>query len=194
MNKDTDFSTDCIDITPNSLQLLEDYVGSIGAHQQKLLNDVNTYIHSGQITTKTLMDAITWMSFLKEDNESGQDTQKKSFREIAITFSKFIPLIAEIFQAHSRQIELLEGVQKFCCSEAAKSLPIFPKLIKCFYDFEILTSDAIMEWYESELTKQNITKAMESSDPSDMNAAILRELRPFVAWLESPPEDVDEDD
>lgn len=198
MDKNIKF-LDFIKFPPVVLQLLQDYAETVAVQQQSLLGDVNTYIHSNKITSTNLMNAVIWISLLNDKNESqgneeNTNTRKKPFREIVINLSRFIPLIAETTKNVSDQIELLAGIQMFCTSEPVTILPILPQIVRCLYDFQILSEEAILDWYESELKKQKDKKKENKSAVNDINANILRELKPFVAWLETPDENEDEDE
>ena len=190
MDKNSKF-LDIIKLPSDVLQLLQEYAETVTVKQQSLLGDVNTYIDSNKITNTNLTNAAIWISLL---NESQENEERKPFREIAITLSRFIPLIAETTKTVSDQTQLLSGIQMFCTSAPVRILPILRQIVRCLYDFEILSEEAILNWYESEMKKQKINNQDNESAVDDVNANILRELKPFIRWLESPDENEDEDE
>ena len=186
-------SEDYGEIPLNVLQLLKHYVETVEEQKKSLWVDVSTYIQPNEITIRTLTKEALYISFINETGACGSSTKERSCRENIITFSKFLPLFAVISKDLSNQVELLDEIQIFFCSETAKDLPIFSQLVKGLYEFEILTSGTILEWYEHNLETKKTTKEGISSHCSQTNATILLELKPFLEWLESPADDLDDE-
>ena len=122
MDKGTELSENYVEIPPTILQLLKHYIEIIEGEKKPLWVDVSRHIESNEITVRGLMKAILCISFYNETDECNSTYTERSLRENIVTFSKFIPLFAEMSKDLSNQIELLEGIQSFFCSEEAKGL------------------------------------------------------------------------
>lgn len=65
------------------------------------------------------------------------------------------------------------------CYEDAKLLKLFAKVVRILYDNDILGEDTIQWWYKK------------GSHPKGRNV-FLRDIEPFIKWLEEAEEDDDE--
>merc|ERR1712088_440646 len=107
-----------------------------------------------------------------ESEEEMKDFDKK-LHEAMMNLGVFIPLLAKIMQHKSDQIEAMRGIQAFFGSEPETNLPILSKAVRCFYEFGVISDEAIFEWYDAESKKQNDENEEKDSDISIVDAKIL---------------------
>ena len=177
------------------LKLLEEYEKTVEEIQEEFLSNVNQYILSNEISNKALMNAIIQITILNDHKSLDRKDDEKMFHNIFANISKFVPLFAETCKEVSAQIELLDGIlecfvtNRFSSDpEKHKRVHRIPKLIKCLYDFEILSSSAIMDWYESAANKEDEVLPEEKRK---IHQGFMKQIKSFIAWLETPSDDDD---
>ena len=180
------------------LKLLEEYGKTVEEIQEEFLSNVNQYILSNEISNKALMNAIIQITILNDHKTLDSKVDEKLFNNIFANISKFVPLFAETCKEIPAQIELLDGILEFFVTnrissdpETQKRVQRIPKLIKCLYDFEILSSSAIMDWYESETSKQ---EDVVPEEKRKIQQGFMKQIKSFIAWLETPSDDDDNED
>ena len=174
------------------LQILHDYLDKSKPKQKSLLDDVKACIESSDPADTppmhALIRAILVVAMEESDNEEETKDFDKKLHEAMMNLGVFIPLLAKIMQDKSDQIEAMRGIQAFFGSEPETNLPILSKAVRCFYEFGVLSDEAIFEWYDVESKKQNDETKEKDSDISIVDAKVLRTVKPFVRWLETPDE------
>ena len=187
-----------VETSSSLLQRLEEYEKAVEKIQKEFLNNVNTRLLSNEITNKSLMKAIIQISIIDENKWLDQKDDAQLFQNIFSSLSKFVPLFAETSKEIPAQIELLDGILDSFTSNCEtyvvkkdKRVRRIPKLIQCLYDFEILSSSAIMDWYESEISKQ---EDQMSEEVRQVHEDFMKQIKSFIAWLESPSDDDEDED
>ena len=180
------------------LLMLEEYEKTVDEIQEEFLSNVNQLMLSNEITNKTLMESIIQITIIDENKWLDNCDEEKWFRKIFANLSKFVPLFAKTCKEIPAQIELLDGILECfiknwssSCSKKDKRVHRIPVLIRCLYDFEILSVSAIMDWYESEISKQNNQML---DQKRQIQEDFMKQIKPFIGWLGSPPDDEEEED
>ena len=177
------------------LKLLEEYGKTVEEIQEEFLSNVNQYILSNEISNKALMNAIIQITILNDYKSLDKKVDEKLFHNIFANISKFVPLFAETCKEIPAQIELLDCILECFVTnwnssdpEKDKRVHRIPKLIKCLYDFEILSSSAVMDWYESAINKQ---EEVVPEEKRKIHQGFMKQTKSFIAWLETPSDDDD---
>ncbi|KAK7269060.1 hypothetical protein RIF29_21775 [Crotalaria pallida] len=112
-----------------------------------------------------LMDAVQWSGKNQQQNANSALRQVKTWAELLNTFCT----------SGNLELELIYKVQ-MQCYEDAKLMKLFPEIIRCLYDQDVLAEDTILHWSQKGTNpkgRQNFVKALE----------------PFVKWLEEAEEE-----
>jgi len=164
--------------------------------QSAIPASVNTILSSTPVQTQTKSDALLQLISFVEKNPNGNIAAevKRIQGEFSFTNSKRGPLLFEVlFQSDvvpnvaqyknlfneliidfPSQMSVLECIEKLCYPTLIKKAP---RILKDFYDAEIVQEDTILKWYETKLS----------------NSDIKKELQPFIKWLREAPEESDDD-
>jgi len=161
--------------------------------QSAIPESVNTILSA---TPQVKTDPLSQLKSFLEKNPNGNIASeiKRIQRESGFSNSKRGPLLFEVlFQPDivpnvdqyknvfreliidaPSKMSVLECVEKLCYPKLIKKSP---RILKEFYDSEIIDEDIIFEWYDKKLSNQDIKK----------------ELHPFINWLREAEEESDED-
>ena len=89
----------------------------------------------------------------------------------------------KLFQTHcqtSRQELVLMNVIQVYCYQDTAILKLFPQIIKLMYDADVIAEDTILLW------------SRQGSSPKGRQV-FLRDMEPFIKWLQEAEEDSEED-
>lgn len=89
-------------------------------------------------------------------------------------------------QNHKAQKAVLGGIEKLIAEEFRNVLlPKTPHIVKALYDLDIVEESVIIDWGKKP-SKKYVSK--------EDSIAILKEVQPFIKWLEEAEEDSEDDD
>ncbi|KAJ6802393.1 basic leucine zipper and W2 domain-containing protein 2-like [Iris pallida] len=112
-----------------------------------------------------LMDAVQWSGKNQQQNANAALRQVKTWAKLLNTFCTNGKL----------ELELIYKVQ-IQCYEDAKLLKLFPEIVRCLYEEDVLAEDTILLWFRK------------GSNPKGRQT-FVKSLEPFVNWLEEAEEE-----
>ena len=112
------------------------------------------------------------------DSTVGKNTQQTHF-SVLKALKRYHKALLSVINNAKLEAVLMNTIQ-VTCYEDSRLLKLFADIIKILYDVDVLEEDTIRHWY---------TKG---SNPKGRNV-FLRDLEPFITWLDEAEEEDDEE-
>lgn len=110
------------------------------------------------------------LDYLLSPSTSATTPTAPSSEEQQALVRKWAPLLARFTQGHEEQLQLIDGIQG-ACAERPGLERAFRNIIPMLFKEDVLEEEAIVQWL----------KVNEISQP---NSIYVRQIRPFVEWLQ----------
>lgn len=143
-----------------------------------LLDIVKTKRQENKLPDATVLRCL-WISLMKSINLTGKNNQQ-ILQAIISMLKRYLKSLAPFSQSGKAELALLVQAQVMCY-EDSRLMKLFTDIVKLLYNGEIVGEDTIMHWYKK------------GSHPKGRNV-FLKDIEPFIEWLEQADEDEDEED
>mmetsp|Transcript_1455 Transcript_1455/g.3202 ORF Transcript_1455/g.3202 Transcript_1455/m.3202 type:complete len:425 (-) Transcript_1455:625-1899(-) len=122
---------------------------------------------------------VMWMSLMKSINMTGKN-QQQIMQSIKAKIKTYHKLLAAYATSAKLELSLLVTIQVLCY-EDNRMLKLFSDIVRILYDGDIIGEDTIHHWYKK------------GSHPKGRNV-FLKDIEPFIKWLEEAEEEEEGDD
>lgn len=107
--------------------------------------------------------------------------RQNSVQSLKTVLTKWAPLVGKMTHTPEDQLHVLQVLQKYCASDEHLS-KLFLGALQIFYNADILEEDAILRWYNTDLSK---------SSPAEEK--VREKANKFIEWLEEAEEESEEE-
>ena len=170
------------DLDAKVLDLQEGVVEMMGADPAHSAAEVISYVKAKKLEYAVPdqdVARVLWVSLVKTVNMTGKNAQQIMQGIIAKVRAYHKVLSAFVTNARL-ELALLVTVQVLCY-EDNRLLKIFVDIVRMLYKADVLGEDTILHWYKK------------GSHPKGRNV-FLKDIEPFVKWLEEAEEDDGDDE
>ncbi|KAI8468015.1 MAG: armadillo-type protein [Monoraphidium minutum] len=122
---------------------------------------------------------VIWSCLMRSINMTGKN-QQQILQSIVRGIKTYHKLLAAYVTNGRLELTLLVTVQ-VACYEDNRLLKLFTDVVKAMYSSDLVAEDTIQHWYKR------------GSHPKGRNV-FLKDVEPFIKWLEEAEEEDDEDD
>ncbi|KAF8066304.1 BZW1 [Scenedesmus sp. PABB004] len=169
-----------IDIKVAELQ--EGLSGMMAADPPHPLPDVIAYVKARK-AEQSLPDAdvvrVIWVCMFKSINMTGKN-QSQILQAVVSKIKQYHKLLATFVTNAKLELTLLVTLQVLCY-EDTRLLKLFSDIVKLLYNADLVGEDTITHWHKK------------GSHPKGRNV-FLKDMEPFIKWLEEAEEEDDEGD
>jgi len=158
--------------------LVEMISGDSDVPPQEVLNQVKARKEEHKLPDSEVLRMI-WTALIKSVNTTGKN-QQQIMQAIVGKIKAYHKLLKTFATNGKLELSLLLTVQ-VQCYEDNRLLKLFSDIVRVLYDADIVGEDTIMFWYK----KGSHTKGRN---------VFLKDIEPFIKWLEEAEEDADDDD
>lgn len=120
-----------------------------------------------------------WSSLIKSLSMAGKNQQQIQMAVLK-QVKQYAKLLGSVCTSGKLELQLLVTVQ-VQCYEDSRLLRLFKDVVRLLYDTDVVQEDTIKYWYNK------------GSHPKGRNV-FLKDLEPFIKWLEEAEEEEEEDD
>lgn len=121
---------------------------------------------------------VVWTALLKSVNLTGKN-QQQIMQAIVVKIKSYHKMLSTFATNGKLELALLINVQ-VQCYEDNRLLKIFSDIVRLLYDADIVGEDTVLHWYKK------------GSHPKGRNV-FLKDIEPFIKWLEEAEEDDEEE-
>lgn len=122
---------------------------------------------------------VVWLSAMRPINLTGKSTQQIG-QAMQRQIKMYSNLLSTFATSGKLELSLLVTIQVFCY-EDTRLLKIFSDVVRILYDMDIVGEGAVTHWYKK-------------GSHSKGRNVFLKDMEPFIKWLEEAEEDDDEDE
>ncbi|KAF5836610.1 armadillo-type protein [Dunaliella salina] len=158
--------------------LVEMISGDSDVPPQEVLNQVKARKEEHKLPDSEVLRMI-WTALIKSVNTTGKN-QQQIMQAIVGKIKTYHKLLKTFATNGKLELSLLLTVQ-VQCYEDNRLLKLFSDIVRVLYDADIIGEDTIMFWYKK------------GSHAKGRNV-FLKDIEPFIKWLEEAEEDADDDD
>lgn len=143
-----------------------------------LMSDTETRMKEGHLPPADVIRVI-WVAIIASMNMTGKN-QQQIMQGVVAKIKMYHKLLNAFSGSGKLELSLLVTVQ-VQCYEDNRLLKLFADIVRLLYDADIIEEDTIQHWYKK------------ASHPKGRNV-FLKDIEPFIKWLEEAEEDSEEDD
>jgi len=123
---------------------------------------------------------VLWRSVMDSAQRSSKSSTQQQTHQSVLKLLKYWMKLFQTYCQTSRQELLLMNVIQVYCYQDTAILKLFPQIINLFYDADVIAEDTILVWNKN------------GSSPKGRQV-FLRDMEPFIKWLQEASEEEDED-
>ena len=162
-----------------------------GSDASNLVLEINASRHAYAVTATQVIHSVV-MSVLRIASSAaankGDLNPNGTLKEIKEKLTFFKSLILKYVKTESAQVDCIKGIEMQCAKEMDNFLPIIAKIVHFMYDTDVLSDDAILDWYHNAGSDEEDDDELPNANAGDM---VRQKMKPLIKWLE---EESDEDD
>lgn len=124
---------------------------------------------------------VIWRSVMDSVQRSSKSSaMQQTHQSVLRLLRSWIKLFQKHCQTSRQELVLLNVIQVYCYEDAT-ILKLFPQIVKLLYDADVIAEDTILLWAK----QGSSTKGRQ---------VFLRDMEPFIKWLQEASEEEDDDE
>lgn len=152
-----------------------------GVNRDNLILEINGLRLAYSLQHADCAGAVFY-SVMKSALVAAQSTNDTLLKTTADALGKWKDLLRNYTKTVDEEMEILLKFEEMCQETTKEFSLLFPKILPCLYDTEVVSEDAILRWAEEK----------EHADESDK--VFVKQSEAFIKWLKEAEEEDDEEE